>query len=243
VAPLELVEVFSSIQGEGKYVGYRQVFVRLAGCNVACAYCDTQASRRPGAQSLIEATAGVRDFVTVANPVPAEELSRRINNLLTAPHHSVSFTGGEPLCQAEALAGLIPLVRGRVYLETNGTLPDELALVLPHVDIISMDIKLPSTAGRAYWQEHGKFLRLAAGRDVFVKIVVTGQTEGWEFRQAVELVAAVDTAIQVVIQPVSPVNQVTGIAPEAVLRLQAEALERLGDVRVIPQTHKFMGQL
>ncbi|MDR3592369.1 MAG: 7-carboxy-7-deazaguanine synthase QueE [Negativicutes bacterium] len=241
--PLDLVEVFSSIQGEGKYVGYRQVFVRLAGCNATCAYCDTEQSRRAGAQGRIESVAGGRDFVAVANPVPAEELARRINSLLTAPHHSVSFTGGEPLCQAEALSGLLPLVKGRIYLETNGTLPAALALVLPQVAIISMDIKLPSTAGREYWQEHAEFLRLAATREIFVKIVVTGQTEKKEFRRAMEIVAAVDAAIPVVIQPVSPVNFVRGIAPEAVLKLQAEALAVLSDVRVIPQTHKFMGQL
>ena len=241
--PLEIIEIFSSIQGEGKYVGYRQVFVRLAGCNAACAYCDTHLSRQPAAKGKIEVSAGGRDFVAVANPVGAEELSRRINNLLALPHHSVSFTGGEPLCQAEALVDMLPMVKGRIYLETNGTLPDKLALVLPHIAIISMDIKLPSTAGQEYWREHAEFLRLAVERDLFVKIVVTGQTDDREFRQAVDLVAAVDAGIPVVIQPVSPVNHVRGIAPEEVLKLQATALEILDDVRVIPQTHKFMGQM
>ena len=34
-------EIFSSIQGEGKYVGCRQLFIRLIGCNMDCPYCDT----------------------------------------------------------------------------------------------------------------------------------------------------------------------------------------------------------
>ncbi|MDR3565846.1 MAG: 7-carboxy-7-deazaguanine synthase QueE [Negativicutes bacterium] len=240
---LDIVEVFSSIQGEGKYVGYRQVFVRLAGCNAVCAYCDTPSSRQPEVSGQIEITAGGRDFSSVDNPVTMSELADRINWLLKAPHHSVSFTGGEPLCQAEALVQLLPLVKGRIFLETNGTLPDELALVLPYVDIISMDIKLPSSARAEYWQEHERFLRLAAGHDLYVKIVVSGETGDEEFFRAVRLIAAVDARIPLVIQPVTPVGDVSGIAPETVGKLQATALQLLQDVRVIPQTHKFIGQM
>jgi 7-carboxy-7-deazaguanine synthase len=240
---VEIVEVFSSIQGEGRYVGYRQVFVRLAGCNLACDYCDTPASRAATAAGWVEATPGGRDFFPVANPLPVEVLAGYVNSLLRAPHHSVSLTGGEPLCQAAALAELAPKLAGRRYLETNGTMPDELAAVLPHIDIVSMDIKLPSTAGREWWDEHGRFLRLAASREAYVKIVLTAATGDDEFRRALALVAAVDRRIPVVLQPVTPVNNVAGIAPEAVLRLLATALDVVDDVRVIPQTHKMMGQL
>lgn len=240
---MDIVEVFSSIQGEGRYVGYRQVFVRLAGCNLACDYCDTPASRKPTADGRVEATPGGRDFFPVANPVPVEALAGYVNSLLRAPHHSVSLTGGEPLCQAAALAELASKLAGRLYLETNGTMADELAAVLPHIDIVSMDIKLPSTCGRELWAEHGRFLRLAAARELFVKIVLTAATGDEEFRRALALVAAVDRNIPVVLQPVSPVNNVAGIAPEAVLRLLAKALDMVDDVRVIPQTHKMMGQL
>jgi organic radical activating enzyme len=191
----------------------------------------------------VEGTPGGRDFFPVTNPLTVDALAGHINNLLRAPHHSVSLTGGEPLCQAAALAELAPKVSGRLYLETNGTLPDELALVLPHIDIVSMDIKLPSTGGGEWWGEHGRFLRLAAERDLFVKIVLTAATGDDELRRALALVAAVDRRIPVVLQPVTPVNNVAGIAPEAVLRLLAAALEIVDDVRVIPQTHKMLGQL
>ncbi len=240
---MEIVEIFSSIQGEGRYVGYRQVFVRLAGCNLACDYCDTSASRAAAATGRVEATPGGRDFFTVANPMPVAALAGHVNSLLRAPHHSVSLTGGEPLCQAAALAELAPKLAGRRYLETNGTMPDELAVVLPHIDIVSMDIKLPSISGREWWDEHARFIRIAAASELYVKMVLTAATGDAEFRRALKLVAAVDRRIPVVLQPVTPVNNVVGIAPEAVLRLLAAALEVVDDVRVIPQTHKMMGQL
>lgn len=238
-----VVELFSSIQGEGKYVGCRQVFVRLAGCNLACDYCDTPASRQATSAGWVEKTAGRRDFVAIENPAPVEEVAGYINRLLASPHHSVSFTGGEPLCQAGAVAALAAMIDGRVYLETNGTLPQALDAVLPRVAIISMDIKLPSSAGRAHWDVHQRFLRLAAARDVFVKVVVTAATEAAEFHEAMDLVAAVDRRIPVILQPVTPVPGVAAIDPAKVLVLQAHALTMLDDVRVIPQTHKLMGQL
>jgi organic radical activating enzyme len=240
---IDVAEVFSSIQGEGKYVGYRQLFVRLAGCNLACDYCDTPGSREKTAAARIEKFAGSREFSAVDNPLQVAELSRLINDLLDSPHHSVSFTGGEPLLQAEALAELLPQVNGLIYLETNGVLPDKLAAVLDAIDIISMDIKLPSVTGREYWREHREFLKLATSSGVFVKLVLTGQTTDAEFRQALAVVSDVDAGIPVVLQPVTPVANVGGIAPESVLRLQEMALNVLTDVRVIPQTHKFMGQL
>jgi len=239
----KVAEVFSSIQGEGLYVGCRQVFVRLAGCNLACVYCDTPAARREAAAARVERTAGERDFFSVANPLPAATLAEYVNGLLATPHHSVSLTGGEPLCQAAALAALAPALAGRIYLETNGTLPAELALLLPHVDIISMDIKLPTSAGRACWEEHRRFLALAAAREVFVKVVVTGAATAAEVRQALALVAAVDRRIPVVLQPATPAGKAAAPEPATMLRLQALALTLVDDVRVIPQTHKMMGQL
>lgn len=240
---LNVVEVFSSIQGEGQCVGYRQVFLRFAGCNLECVFCDTPDSRKVIARGHIEMTAGKRDFQIISNPISETELSQYVNNLLVLPHHSVSLTGGEPLCQAEAIAKLAPLINGRIYLETNGTLPSELSIVLPHVDIISMDIKLPSVTGQDMWQQHREFLRLANTRTVFVKVVVTNKTSTEEFQQAIDLIAEVNHNIPLIIQPVTPIHDCEGATPDMVLTWQEQALKLLSDVRVIPQTHKFMGQL
>lgn len=240
---IEVVEVFSSIQGEGLYVGTKQVFVRLAGCNLACAYCDTPESRLACKNALVEKTPGKRDFCQLANPLPISKLANLINSLLTIRHHSISLTGGEPLCQAQMIAELVPQLKAPIYLESNGTLYEQLEMVLPHIDVISMDIKLPSTTGKTCWHEHAEFLRLAAKKEVFVKIVVTGQSNYEELQQAFNLVAAVDTNIPVILQPVTPLNGCEPVLPDTMLAHQEKALTLLSNVRVIPQTHKFMGQL
>ena len=67
--PAWLHELFVGVQGEGPRVGERQVFVRLAGCPRACAYCDARAARRSSSTARIERTPGRRDWRRVANPV------------------------------------------------------------------------------------------------------------------------------------------------------------------------------
>ena len=57
-----IVELFSSLQGEGLLVGERQVFVRFAGCNLECAYCDTPAARSAPPTCRVEATPGAQDW-------------------------------------------------------------------------------------------------------------------------------------------------------------------------------------
>src|SRR5580704_13952779 len=101
-------EVFSGIQGEGALVGERQVFVRLAGCNIRCAYCDQpEALERVAGPCRIEQSPGRRDWSTVASPLPIPEAATAIDRLWTAlPHHSVTLTGGEPLFQGERLSEL-----------------------------------------------------------------------------------------------------------------------------------------
>ncbi len=237
------VEVFSSIQGEGQYVGYRQIFVRLAGCNLECKFCDTPTSRTFAKNGQIEKTAGKRDFETIFNPLSIDQLAEYINSMLVFPHHSISLTGGEPLCQVAAIKKLAPLLKGPIYLETNGTLPSQLASVLNYIDIISMDIKLPSATGQNSWQQHREFLQIANQRTVFVKLVATAEMNDDEFRQAIELIASVNNEIPFIIQPVTPINSCHGVTPDMVLNLQEQALTLLSNVRVIPQTHKFIGQL
>lgn len=240
MSELMMVEVFSSIQGEGPYVGYRQLFVRLAGCNACCSYCDTPESRQIPPQAHIQAQAQEDRFVAWPNPVQVQPLAGQINKLLRdMPHHSVSITGGEPLGQPAALAALLPLINGKIYLETNGTLPAALTQVIHAVDIVSMDIKLPSIAGKSFWNEHRSFLQIASRKEVFVKLVVGQNTTVEEYKTALQLIADVNPAIPLILQPVT--HAVWGPSAAAIAKFQETALHYLQQVRVIPQTHKFIG--
>lgn len=100
---LQLAEIFYSIQGEGAWSGTPAVFVRLAGCNLACDFCDTDYSLKLIA-SVDEVVARVR---AEGGDCPM-----------------VILTGGEPLAQA-ATPALIEALRAdgrRVHIESNGTL-------------------------------------------------------------------------------------------------------------------------
>ncbi|MBU5614824.1 7-carboxy-7-deazaguanine synthase QueE [Geomonas azotofigens] len=243
-----LVECFSSIQGEGVLVGLRQVFLRFSGCNLSCKFCDTPGMSAVPDDCLLELTPGRRDFFKVPNPVPLERVATLIESWTAAwpgIHHSISITGGEPLLFGTLLEEWLPVLKKLlpIYLETNGTLPEALAPLIPHLNSIGMDIKLPSSTGcPELWDQHHAFLELAAMKEVFVKIVVGQETEDWEIQRSCAMIASVDPAIPLILQPVTRDDGGIGIDALRTLELQ-ELCSSLREVRVIPQTHKFMGQL
>lgn len=238
-----VIEVFSSIQGEGKYVGVRQIFVRFSGCNLKCRYCDTLVSHAPYKHCTVEKDAGSRRFTKFDNPVDLDNLGASIRHLLRLPHHSVSFTGGEPLYRADYIHALAKEFDCKLYLETNGTLYEELDKVLDDLDFISMDIKLPSVTGKELWEEHRRFLKKSMSKDLFVKLVISGETTSEEFDQAIALIKGINFRIPLILQPVTPVNGCCAASPTEVLLYLERALAELYDVRVIPQTHKMIKQM
>ena len=232
-------EIFASIQGEGLYCGQRQTFVRLAGCNLACEYCDTPAARQKHPTvCLMERLPGSGEVDLIENPMSVEHIVECCRELGPGV---VSITGGEPLVQVDFLEALTCELKSAGFvnhLETNGTLYRELASVIKWVDVIAMDMKLPSAAGDgALWDEHSQFLELASGTDVFVKVVVSANTTEDEIGHCRDLIAVLDKNIPLVIQPVST-EPVPG---ELLMRLQDVASSQLADVRVIPQCHKMLG--
>jgi 7-carboxy-7-deazaguanine synthase len=252
VAPL--VEVFSAIQGEGANVGTRQIFVRFGGCDLRCHYCDSAHTWKPGSTCRIEQVPGERDFQTFANPISALTLTAWVKQLHQPNdlHDSISLTGGEPLLQAEFLKAWLPELRAQVvlpiYLETGGHLPDALAQVLPHLNSIGMDLKLPSVSGETHWSAHANFLHTCyqAGVEVFCKVIVSAQTELDDLRQAAQLIAGVSSQIPLFLQPVTPLSESSSVqapTPAQVLAWQAFTKQFLSSVRVVPQTHKMIQQL
>lgn len=129
-------EMFVSIDGEGKTAGMLTTFIRLAGCNLRCKWCDT-------AYALLreQGTAQSAESVAAAVTTPA-----------------VTLTGGEPLTQPAAVQ-LTALLMARgvtVNVETNGSLPVDALLALPHAEthlLVTMDWKLPSSGMEGRMQE------------------------------------------------------------------------------------------
>ena len=234
-----LIEIFSSVQGEGKYVGYRQVFVRLTGCNLRCAYCDTKIRKQKYCN--FETSAGSMKFYRIQNPITADKVAAAAQAMINeVPTHSISFTGGEPMLHCDFIRAVAERVNAKIFLETNGTLFNELERIIKNIDIISMDIKLPSVVGTDLLENHRRFLEIAKTKDVYTKIVISAETTTEEFLKAVQMIAAISKDILLILQPVTPFNEVSAAAPSELLNFQALALKYLNNVRVIPQTHRLI---
>ncbi|MCD6526795.1 MAG: 7-carboxy-7-deazaguanine synthase QueE [Desulfuromonas sp.] len=243
---LPLIELFSSIQGEGPLVGQRQIFIRLAGCNLDCAYCDTPF--QPTAQCQIESEAGSEQFESWNNPVSLERVLHHVQPWLEqspALHHSFSLTGGEPLLHVDVLTHWLPQLTKLmpVQLETNGTLPQALERVVDWLEWVVMDIKLESQTGQPTdWNAHGQFLSIAAQTRCCVKLVVGTQTPDDELKQAAQLIADRAPQAEVILQPKTIAGQCS-VAGRQLLMWQAHLAGYGLNVRVIPQTHCFLAVL
>jgi len=140
----------------------------------------------------------------------------------------------------EFLSRWLPGMRKRftIYLETNGLRHEDMKAIRDLVDIVSMDFKLPSATGlRPFWAEHKQFIASAAGRTLFVKAVVTGDTLLDDILAAARIIVGSKSSIPLILQPASG-SLAPG--PELLIEYQNKALGLLGDVRVIPQAHKIL---
>lgn len=236
-----LAELFVSLQGEGPLVGYRQIFVRFQGCNLSCRYCDSPARLISGEPARVQTPEG--DWEVWPNPLTPGELGRLILRLADPHPHSVSLTGGEPLLDPDYLINLLPLLKVAghlIYLETNGTRPVELERVLPWVDIVAMDLKLPSVAGTpVLWRLHQRFLAVAKKRLTFAKMVVGAGVRSEDLEKAAAL--AREAEVPLIIQPVTDPNGRLELDGDALLSLEAVVRRIHPEVRVVPQTHHFLG--
>jgi organic radical activating enzyme len=254
--------MFCSIQGEGLFVGERQIFLRTAGCVATCSWCDTVYSKVQTPRFVIHSNEHGEPKPWRPNPVALTDVVADIVDMAraSAPVSTVSITGGEPLEQPETVHALALALRAkgfRIYLETAGLHPDALATLIDDVDVIAADVKLPSATGVDHRETHRCFLRAWRGsafdparadaRPAFVKVIVDLKATVEEIESAARLVAEMSPKIPLIIQPESETllgrrstREGRGALLELVESGMRAAALHLDDVRVIPQTHKML---
>ena len=222
--PMQITEIFKSIQGESTHAGLPCIFVRFTGCNLRCTWCDTAYAFYGGKKmSVEEVLQRVREFARSATSPEAE------------PVRLVELTGGEPLLQAEAVALAERLLSEgyTVLVETSG---ERFVGHLPQAVIKIVDVKCPDSG------EGGTFDMAnleALGPQDEVKFVIASRRD-YEFaRQFVRQHALAGRVRQVLFSPVHP------DAKEKWPGLEARQLAEwiLADnlpVRLSLQLHKFI---
>jgi 7-carboxy-7-deazaguanine synthase len=124
-----LIELYKSVQGESSFAGLPCIFVRLAGCNLRCSWCDSEYTFSGG------------------KPYTEDEIIAEIKALW--PCRLVEFTGGEPMLQAKELLPLIDRLLQMNYtvmMETSGERPLE---NVPKAVYKIVDVKCPGAGAAA----------------------------------------------------------------------------------------------
>ena len=218
-------EMFISTQGEGPFVGYRQLFIRFCACNLACKFCDT------------DYTFENNNFVYPPNELTNTLCSKY--DLQTI--HSISLTGGEPLLHADFLKEFIPLLPATYYLETNATLSDKMYGLINLINIVSADIKLPSATGiNGTLEKHNEFfatVRQNKNIYLFAKMVFDENITEEEILAATNMAKKYD--FELVLQPkTNPDNKIIPITFAE--EIFSKCLKRYNNTRLRPQVHKFL---
>lgn len=255
MAGVNLVEIFSSVQGEGFQVGVPTLFVRFGECDLRCSWCDSPHTWKPARDCRFEAARGTGRFRTRPNPIGIAEALEAAAALDPSAHRYASLTGGEPLLQPDAVRALGEGLRSLgplIHLETHGLASEALARVVDVVDVVSMDWKLSSDVRRAgrstrdaeesFHDEHARFLEVARrAPEVVIKVVVTPNTRDSELDEMAQRICAIDPMLPVVLQPVTPMGSVAARPSSDVLLGWMEQLTKsLGNLRLVPQTHPLL---
>ena len=225
-----IIEIFSSFQGEGLLIGERQIFVRFAGCNLDCNYCDTNDSKSEQSGKLMA----------------PEDVTQEINRILTPDCKTISFTGGEPSLYPDFISEVSKNFDLNIMLETNGTLPDNIDLI-DRLDIVSLDIKLPEHFDGDFDDEiflneiKSLNLLMAKSINVYCKVVILPSTKIKSFKEVVEKLSqniSNKSNLKIIIQPSSPLGEWKDINFK--LFEFSEVVGQYFEVSTIPQIHKIL---
>ena len=225
-----IIEIFSSFQGEGLLIGQRQIFVRFAGCNLNCNYCDTGDSKSEKSGVLMT----------------PQEVTDEINKIVTPDCKAISFTGGEPSLYPEFISEVSKNFDLDIMLETNGTLPDNIDLI-DELDVVSLDIKLPEHFDGDFDEEiflneiKSVNLLISKSINVYCKVVILPSTKIKSFKEVVEKLSeniSNKSDLKIIIQPSSPLGEWKDINFK--LFEFSEVVGQYFDVSTIPQIHKIL---
>ncbi|MGB8779898.1 MAG: radical SAM protein [Candidatus Bathyarchaeia archaeon] len=172
---MKISEIFYSIEGEGIQIGRREIFIRLAGCNLECSWCDTKYARQNGKEM---------------------DVKDAISRIVKYPCKSVSITGGEPLCQIEEVVKLVKQLKNHAYwiqINTNGTIFHK--RIFDSVDLISMDCKCPSSGMQSDQRVLGKTRELYDHKTQF-KFVVANRMDYEYAKRIIERLSPLNVVIQ-----------------------------------------------
>ncbi|MDA1266921.1 MAG: 7-carboxy-7-deazaguanine synthase QueE [Planctomycetota bacterium] len=252
-----VMEVFASLQGEGRYVGQPQVFLRLRGCPLRCRWCDTPGSWRlaDAEHARVATEGGPERRPTWATPFQAACWVAECEPREPRP---VSVTGGEPLLWPGFLLELRDMLGGRrMHLETAGAHPEALARVAAVCDHISLDLKLPADLDRPESVGEGNLepvptdadswtatrracLAIVTERDAATKIVVVDGRRRGDYAPLLEDQARLAPDLPLYLQPATPVAGLEAPSIDLLTELAEDARDLDLEVRVIPQVHRFL---
>ena len=243
-----LSEIFTSIQGEGPYVGFKQIFVRFTGCTLHCDFCDTKEAWEVSPNIRIFNSSKYDLLDVYSNPITPEDTLDLIQKIISREVgvHSIFLTGGEPLEQPEYFQGLVILLKKsgfKVYLETNTVNFQNLKKVIEFIDIISADVKIvhpefESALSGSFFE----FLLLTGEVEVFLKIPVNSGLNLSFFKSTIKKINSIRKDVPIIIQPLTDelLPEPDKKLIEMLFELQNYTSRYFDQVRIVPQIHKFL---
>lgn len=218
-----IYEIFISYQGEGLFVGQRQIFVRFSGCNLKCSYCDEPAaSKKSNLKSLGWALKKIK------------ELSKKYKT------NKISFTGGEPLLYDYFIKNLIKKLGKKYFyiLETNGTLYKNLEEIISLINYVSMDIKLSDYVKKDLLKEHILFFKKCKNK-CYIKTVFDKKIKISELEKIFIVISKIKKDVVFFLQPAT-IDREVKIEKKLSDEIYEIASDYLKDVRLLPQIHKLI---
>ena len=230
-------EIFTSIEGEGIFVGKKTLFIRFSGCHLKCRWCDTKYA--------LPLDSGTEYQI--------DEIEDLIIRELQPFTYKVNFTGGEPLLQTDAVIKLADFIKKqtnlKTYIESSCFDSELFSKVLPYIDICKIEFKtddskvVENEVYDSLLLNEIKCLELAveSNKTTYIKIVVTNSTNLESFKNLVYNISKKirpSDIVGFIIQPSHGVDQPT---VNKLLDTYDIVQPMFPEVRIISRLHKEIG--